>query len=46
MNVVSFMEIEEDEKDLIISFALDAEEGDIRSLILHRTLFYEKGVVN
>lgn len=41
MNVVSFMEIEEDEKDLIISFALDAEEGDIRSLILHRTLFYE-----
>jgi len=41
MNVVSFMEIEEDEKDLIISFALDDEEGDIRSLILHRTLFYE-----
>ncbi len=41
MNVVSFMGIEEDEKDLIISFALDAGDGDIRSLILHRILFYE-----
>jgi len=41
MDVVSFMEIEEDEKDLIISFALDDENGDIKSLILHRTLFYE-----
>jgi hypothetical protein len=40
MNVVSFMEIEEDEKDLIISFALD-DEGGVKSLILHRTLFYE-----
>lgn len=33
MDVVSFMEIEEDEKDLIISFALDDEDGDIKSLI-------------
>jgi len=41
MDVVSFMEIEEDEKDLFISFALDDEDGDIKSLILHRTLFYE-----
>ena len=40
MDVVSFMEIEEDEKDLIIYFALDDEDGDIKSLILHRTLFY------
>ena len=41
MDVVSFMTIDEDEKDLIISFALDDGDGDIRSLILHRTLFYE-----
>jgi hypothetical protein len=41
MDVVSFMEIEEDEKDLIISFALDDEDGDIKSFMLHRTLFYE-----
>ena len=41
MDVVSFMEIEEDEKDLIISFALDDGDGNIKSLILHRTLFYE-----
>lgn len=41
MNIVSFMEIEEDEKDLIVSFAIDDGDGDIRSLILHRTLFYE-----
>ena len=41
MDIVSFMSIEEDEKDLIISFALDDGDGGIRSLILHRTLFYE-----
>jgi hypothetical protein len=41
MDVVSFMEIEKDEKDLIISFALEDGGGDIKSLILHRTLFYE-----
>ena len=41
MDTVNFMEIEEDEKDLIISFALYDGDGDIRSLILHRTLFYE-----
>ncbi len=41
MDVVTFMAIEEDEKDLITSFALDDGDGDIRSLILHRTLFYE-----
>ena len=41
MDVVNFMEIEEDEKYLIISFALYDGDGDIRSLILHRTLFYE-----
>jgi len=41
MDVVSFMDIEEDEKDLIVSFALDDGDGGIRSLILHRALFYE-----
>ena len=41
MDVVNFMNIEEDEKDLVISFAL-GEDGDIKSLILHRTLFYEE----
>ena len=41
MYVLSFVNIEEDEKDLIISFALDEGDGEIRSLILHRTLFYE-----
>jgi len=42
MNVVSFVKIEENEKDLIISFALDDDDdGGIKSLILHRTLFFE-----
>ena len=41
MDIVSFMSIEEDEKDLIISFALDDGDDGIRSLILHRTLLYE-----
>ncbi|ALO35260.1 hypothetical protein CMT41_11410 [Colwellia sp. MT41] len=41
MDVVSFMNIEETEKDLIISFALDIGEGYIKTLLLHRTLFYE-----
>lgn len=39
--MVSFIDIEENEKDLIVSFALDDGDGGIRSLILHRTLFYE-----
>jgi hypothetical protein len=41
MDVVSFMDIEETEKDLIISFALDVGDGCIKTLLLHRTLFYE-----
>ncbi len=41
MNVVSFMEIEETDKDLIISFALDIGDGYIKTLLLHRTLLYE-----
>ena len=41
MDIVSFMDIEETEKDLIISFALDIGDGYIKTLLLHRTLFYE-----
>ena len=41
MDVVTFIVIEEDDKDLIVSFALDDGKGGIRSLILHRTLFFE-----
>ena len=41
-NRVQFISLEEDEKDLIISFAIDDAEGlGIKSLILLRTLFYE-----
>jgi hypothetical protein len=41
MEIVSFIDIEETEKDLILSFALDLGEGHIQTLLLHRTLFYE-----
>ncbi len=41
MDIVSFMDIEETDKDLIISFALDIGDGYIKTLLLHRTLFYE-----
>ena len=41
IETVSFIDLEEGDKDLILSFALE-EEGDfVRSLILHRTLFCE-----
>lgn len=41
MEILSFMTIEEDEKDLIISFTPDEGIGEIKSLILHRSLLYE-----
>lgn len=41
MDIVSFIYVEEDDKDLILSFALDKGDGFVRSLILHRTLFCE-----
>jgi hypothetical protein len=41
MDIVSFMDVEETEKDLIISFALDIGDGYIETLLLHRTLFCE-----
>lgn len=39
---VQFITLEEDEKDLIVSFALEDNHGDIESLILLRTLLYEE----
>lgn len=41
MEVVSFIDIEETENDLIISFALDAGNGYIKTLLLHRQLIGE-----
>ncbi|RJG35981.1 hypothetical protein [Motilimonas pumila] len=41
MDIVSFMDIEETDKDLIISFALDIGDGYIKTLLLHRTIFCE-----
>lgn len=39
---VEFIAIEEDEKDLILSFAIKDDETGVKSLILHRTLFFEE----
>jgi len=41
MDTVSFINLEETDKDLILSFALDERHGTVRSLILHRALFFE-----
>jgi len=41
MDTVSFINLEEDNKDLILSFALNDGDGFVRSLILHRALFFE-----
>ncbi|MCG5496066.1 hypothetical protein, partial [Ectothiorhodospira variabilis] len=41
MDSVSFINLEETDKDLILSFALDEGDGLVRSLILHRMLFFE-----
>ena len=41
MNSVQFINIEDDEPDLILSFALDDERLGIKSLILLRTPVYE-----
>jgi hypothetical protein len=38
---VEFINLEEDDKDLIVSFAIDDGSNGINSLILHRQLFYE-----
>ena len=41
MDIVSFINLEEDDKDLVLSFALDDGGGAVRSLVLHRALFFE-----
>ena len=41
MDIVRFINLEEDDKDLILSFALDEGDGSIRSLIVHRALLLE-----
>lgn len=38
------MSFEEDDKDLIISFAIPDEALGVKSLILHRTLFFEEAL--
>jgi len=40
-HMVQFISLEEDEKDLILSFAVDDEGMGVKSLILHRMLFFE-----
>ena len=42
MHLVKFINLEEYENDLIVSFAVSDGEQDIRSLILLRTLLYEE----
>ena len=42
MKKVNFISLEESDKDLIISFAIDIGDHGIYSLILLRTLFYEE----
>ncbi len=42
MKRVDFISLEEDDKDLIVSFAVEDENFGVKSLILHRTLFYEE----
>jgi len=39
---VQFISLEEDDKDLIVSFAIDDENLGVKSIILLRTLFYEE----
>lgn len=39
---VQFISLEEDDKDLIVSFAIDDAAMGVKSLILSRTLFYEE----
>lgn len=39
---VQFVSLEENEKDLIVSFAVDDEGIGVKSLILLRTLFFEE----
>ena len=40
--LAEFVNLEEDDKDIIVSFAIQDSEIDVRSLILHRTLLLEE----
>ncbi|MGR9012294.1 MAG: hypothetical protein ACU83U_01480 [Gammaproteobacteria bacterium] len=40
-HIVQFINLEDDDKDLIVSFAVDDGNQGIKSLILHRQLFFE-----
>jgi hypothetical protein len=42
MYKVQFINLEEDDKDPIVSFAIENAELGVKSLILHRTLFFEE----
>jgi len=39
---VQFISLEEDEKDILIAFVVPDKDIDVKSLILHRTLFFEE----
>lgn len=41
MDLVSFMGIDDTDEDLMLSFALDIGDGNIKSLLIHRSLFFE-----
>ena len=42
MHIVQFIYLEESEKDLIVSFAIDDADFGVRSLTLLRTLYFEE----
>jgi hypothetical protein len=42
MHKVEFNSLEESDKELIISFAIEDPRIGVKSLILHRTLFFEE----
>ena len=42
MERVEFINLEEDENDLVVSFAVAHEIIGVKSLILHRTMLHEK----
>jgi len=39
---IQFLNFEEDDKDIVISFAIDDSNMLVKSLILHRTFFFEE----
>ena len=41
-NLASFISLEETDKDIIVSFAIDNNNTGISSLTLHRNLFFEE----